>query len=107
MRPTALAFKVVSILVAALWLMVGAVSASPRLHHVLHEDSTAPDHSCVVERISQGSFLFSPAPPIIVSHAPVLFGSFEFASLLLALRDFWVAFSRGPPTLPTSGTVAG
>ena len=107
MRQNALAFKAIGALVAALWLMVGALSASPHLHHALHEDSTAPDHSCVIERISQGSFLFSPAPPVVVASQPVVLASFEYDSVVIPSRDFRIALSRGPPSIPTSRTVAG
>jgi len=106
-RQNALAFKAISAMVAALWLLVGLVSASPQLHHALHEDSTAPDHSCVIERISQGSFLFSPPQPVVAPVCPVTVASFEFESIVLPSRDFRVALSRGPPAFPTSRTVAG
>lgn len=107
MRQKALAFKAISALVAALWLMVAVIGASARLHHALHEDSTAPDHSCVIERISQGSFEFTAASPVIVSICPVVVVSFEFDSIVLPSRDFHVAPSRGPPALPPFRTVAG
>jgi len=102
MRQNALAFKAISTLVAALWLMVGVVSASPRLHHALHEDSTAPDHSCVIERISQGSFLFTPPQPVVAPVSPVTIASVEFESIVLPSCDFRVAPSRGPPALHIS-----
>ncbi|HTD88095.1 MAG TPA: hypothetical protein VK850_16090 [Candidatus Binatia bacterium] len=107
MRQKALAFKAISALVAALWLMVAVVGACPQLHHALHEDSTAPDHSCVVERVTNGSFLFSPAQPVVVAIRPVLAGRFESDPIILPARDFRVALSRGPPSLLTSRTVAG
>ncbi|HKQ39930.1 MAG TPA: hypothetical protein VJ063_17765 [Verrucomicrobiae bacterium] len=107
MREKALAFKAISGGVAALWLMVAVVGASPQLHRALHEDSTAPDHSCVIERISQGSLLFSPAPPVVISVYRAIVASFEFDFIILPSRDDRIAPSRGPPALPTFRTVAG
>lgn len=107
MRQKALAFKAISASVAALWVMVAVIGASARLHHALHEDSTAPDHSCVVERISQGAFVFSAAPPIVVPVCAITAASFEFDSLVLPSRDYRVALSRGPPSFSTFRTVAG
>jgi hypothetical protein len=94
-------------LLAALWLALAMCGASPQLHHKLHEDAAHPEHSCVVEHVSQGAFLFNPEPPVALAPTEVIASNFEPASPFLPSRDFRIAFSRGPPASPTSRTVAG
>ena len=94
-------------LLAALWLALAMTGASPQLHQALHADADAPEHSCVIEHISQGAFFFSPDPPVTAAQSPLFSFSVELASVILVSRDFRVAFSRGPPSFPTARTVAG
>lgn len=94
-------------LLAALWLALAMVGASPQLHHTLHEDANSPEHSCVIEHINQGSVLFTPAIPLVAPSATVIFRTLSFDSLILPSRDYRVALSRGPPAFPTFRTVAG
>ena len=94
-------------LLAALWLALAMCGASPQLHHKLHEDAANPEHSCVIEHVSQGAFLFTPQPPGAIAPAKIIVSNFEPASFPLCSRDFRVAFSRGPPASLTFRTVAG
>jgi hypothetical protein len=94
-------------LLAALWLALAMCGASPQLHHKLHEDAANPEHSCVIEHVSQGAFLFMLEPIIPTAPAEIIISSFEPALPFLPSRDFRVAFSRGPPASSTSRTVAG
>lgn len=94
-------------LLAALWLALAMCGASPQLHHKLHEDATNPEHSCVIEHVSHGAFLFMPEPLSPTAPAEIIISSFNPTSPFLPSRDFRVAFSRGPPASATSRTVAG
>src|SRR5687767_8753649 len=94
-------------LLAALWLALAMLGASPQLHHTLHEDADSSEHSCVIEHISEGSVLFTPTLPIVAPDSPVIFPRPSFDSVILPSRDFRVALSRGPPSFPTFRTVAG
>ena len=92
---------------AALWLVLALAGASPQLHQALHEDANAPDHSCVIEHIAQGAFVFMPADAVAVLHPVEFFFSPPSSPVVLPARDHRVALSRGPPSLPTFRTVAG
>ena len=94
-------------LLAALWLALAMCGASPQLHHKLHEDAANPEHSCVIEHLSQGAFLFMPQPPVAIAPPKIIVSIFEPAFYVPLTRDFRVAFSRGPPASPTVRTVAG
>ena len=94
-------------LLAALWLVLAMMGASPQLHHKLHEEANSPEHSCVIEHIGEGAFVFSPDPVVATSAPEPLFSSFAISSDIPSSRDFRVAPSRGPPSLPTSRMVAG
>jgi len=94
-------------LLAALWLVLAMLGASPQLHRALHQDANSPEHSCVIEHVSQGLFLFSPdSVATVVRSEPILSTPATFA-LFVSSRDFRIAPSRGPPSLPTFRTVAG
>ena len=41
-------------LAVLLFLMLQALSVSPHLHHLLHEDSHQPDHQCSIKLLSDG-----------------------------------------------------
>ncbi len=94
-------------LLAALWLVLAMFGASPQLHRALHQDANSPEHSCVIEHVGQGLFLFSPDSAVtVIGSEPILFTP-ATPALLISSRDFGVAPSRGPPSLPTFRTVAG
>lgn len=100
-------FGALSGVMAALWLALALCGASPQLHHVLHVESESPEHSCVIEYISQGEVLFAPEGAVAFTAAAVSFSFHESPSAIWPARDFRVAFSRGPPSLPANRTVAG
>ena len=107
MRRNALAFKGFSGFAAALWLALSLFGSSPSLHRSLHQDANSPDHSCVVQQVGHGSFFFSPDAAITIPQPEIPVANFEAYPSFLTTRDFRIALSRGPPTLPTFRMVAG
>jgi len=107
MRRNALAFKAFSGFAAALWLALSLFGSSPALHRSLHDDANSPNHSCVVQQVGHGCFLFSPDTTVTIPQPEIPVSNFESQSSFLSSRDFRVALSRGPPSFPTSRRVAG
>src|SRR3954471_14920625 len=97
MRRNALAFKAFSGFAAALWLALSLFGASPALHRSLHQDANSPDHSCVVQQVGHGCFLFSPATAVTIAQPLIAITTSEPGNPSFSSRDFRVAFSRGPP----------
>src|SRR5262245_31788559 len=107
MQRNASAFKAFGGFAAALWLALSLFGASPALHRSLHEDANSPDHSCVIQQVGHGCFLFSPGNAIAISQPLVAAASFQVTIPSFSSCDFRVALGRGPPAFPTSRTVAG
>jgi hypothetical protein len=40
-----------------LWLGLGALAVSPKLHQLLHQDAQAPAHHCLISQCSKASLL--------------------------------------------------
>jgi hypothetical protein len=87
-------------LLAALWLALAMAGASPQLHHTLHEDANDAEHSCVIEHVGEGAFLFSPEPVLTVRQHDAVVSGFAASRILVTSRDYRLTFSRGPPPLP-------
>jgi len=107
MRRNALAFKAMSGLAAALWLALSLFGASPALHRSLHDNASSPDHSCVIQQVGHGCFLFSPGSAITIAQPLITIANSQACIPRFCSRDFRLPLTRGPPTLSTSRTVAG
>jgi hypothetical protein len=94
-------------LLAVLWLVLALIGASPQLHRALHQDANSPEHSCVIEHISQGLFLFSPDSVVTIVRSEPILSPPATPALFVSSRDFGMAPNRGPPSLRTFRTVAG
>jgi hypothetical protein len=91
-----------------LWLGTFALTVSPQLHHLLHPDSQAPDHNCLITQIQQHPLLAgfaaiaapAPAPAVVTL---VCSPEIQF----LPAPDCRLSPSRAPPFLFSSPTVVG
>src|SRR5436190_29155 len=89
---------VVAGLMLALWSIIGALAASPQLHHWLHKDSKAPTHECLVTQLGKGELLAGYGgivvivPPPSCIHLPCCAESQHFPA-----SDYRVSPSRAPP----------
>jgi hypothetical protein len=85
-------------LMIVLWLGTFALSASPQLHFLLHQDANSPQHQCLITQIQQQLFVSGlaaisvPAPSSVFSRV-----SSWVRSEFVPSFDFRVALSRGPP----------
>jgi len=91
-----------------LWLTTVLVSFSPRLHHLLHDDSQSAQHECFITLLTKGHVLGGPAPLVL--------GAADRAGIELpptaplatpASADYCLSPSRAPPLFPPFPTVAG
>ncbi|MBI5387216.1 MAG: hypothetical protein HZA90_21320 [Verrucomicrobia bacterium] len=95
-------------LMLALWFTTVLLSASPRLHELLHHDSHSPNHECVVTLLGKGHFLSSPAGVGLVVAEPVWTATpLAAESQVFPSADYRVAPSRAPPFFVLPSTVAG
>jgi hypothetical protein len=88
----------VGIVMLGLWLGLLGLSASERLHHLLHSDSHQHHHECLITSISKSHLLFTPT---LVAAPVAVFVSFALLLLsgALAFRsvDTRLAPARAPP----------
>ncbi len=90
-----------SALIGALLLAL-TLSSAPRLHALLHKDSSALNHDCAVTLIASGSYDHSAAPVIVVAPQPA-----EHVATVATFISVWVAspflgasiFEHAPPAL--------
>jgi hypothetical protein len=91
-----------------LWLGTSALTASPQLHSLLHRDSNAPTHQCLVTQIQHYPLLSglilvaAPARPVTAGEL-VRFADFH----LLPFTDYRLSPSRAPPLEHPTTVVAG
>lgn len=82
-----------------LWLALLGLSASERLHHLLHADAAQPDHDCLVVGFSKGSAFEVPVTASLM--VPTSWVSFLFipepASFSQRL-DLRLLPGRAPPS---------
>ena len=90
-------------LMLSLWLMLGLLAASPRLHHLLHQDSHATTHTCLISQVSQGTFTCGLSSAPAPSPVAIVFGALsQGETIFLSVSDHSLAPSRGPPSFPSN-----
>jgi hypothetical protein len=98
----------VAALMLLLWVGTFALTVSPELHHLLHPDSQAPNHNCLITQIQQhpvlAGFATITAPVPAPAEVPAT-GSAEVQ--FLPASDHRLSPSRAPPFLFSSPTVVG
>jgi len=91
-----------------LWVGTFALTVSPELHHLLHQDSQSPNHNCLVTQIQQHPLLAGFAAIIAPLPAPVAETAACRAEVqFLPASDRRLSPSRAPPFLFSSPTVVG
>ena len=96
-----------SALLTALWLGVLLAGSSPQIHHLLHADAHAPEHSCAIEHFSHSSVLFSPEAGIVVPPEALSVSAQQLRGFLCLSCGFLLPLSRGPPSFANSQAAAG
>ena len=91
-----------------LWVGTFALTVSPELHHLLHQDAQGPNHNCLITQIQQhplvAGFAAITAPlPAPVVGAVVCRAEVQF----VPAYDYRLSPSRAPPSLFSSPTVVG
>jgi len=95
-------------LMLGLWLMLSALTVSPSLHHVIHDDSQSISHECLVTLLSKGHLSVGVLAAAAICLILVFFGLvFLTESLFLPRLDRRLAPSRAPPCAPLLLVVAG
>jgi hypothetical protein len=95
-------------LMLLLWVGTFALTVSPALHHLLHQDSQGPDHNCLITQIQQHPLLAglaaitAPAPASVVVTVAC-----RTEAQFLPARDYRLSPSRAPPFHFSSPTVVG
>jgi len=90
------------------WLGTVALTVSPELHHLLHQDAQGANHNCLITQIQQHPLLAGFAPIAAPAPAPVVVALVCSAEVqFLPARDYRVSPSRAPPSLLSSATVVG
>ena len=87
-------------LMLALWLSLGAVVVSPKLHRLVHKDAQTSTHNCVVTQLQQHSVTGGLAPVL----APVLSDGWTLQPASPELQvavssDHRLSPSRAPPAV--------
>jgi hypothetical protein len=96
------------VLMLLLWLASFAASASPQVHHWIHDDADAPGHDCFVTRLHEQSPWLDAAPPaVVVPMRPGLTPEARPASPAFSPSRGLLPPGRGPPALPASPQVPG
>jgi hypothetical protein len=91
-----------------LWLGTCAITASPQLHRLLHEDAQSPEHQCLITQLQHQPLLTGfvvilvPVPPVVDVQFVC---SIDFQSL--STFDYRLSPSRAPPSDFSSPTVVG
>jgi hypothetical protein len=95
-------------LMLLLWVGTFALTVSPELHHLLHQDSQGSDHNCLVTQIQQHPLLAGFAVITVPAPAQAAVASIPRAEVrFLPVCDYGVSPSRAPPFLFSSPTVVG
>jgi hypothetical protein len=98
----------VAALMLLLWVGTFALTVSPELHHLLHPDSQAPNHNCLITQIQQHPLLAGFASITAPTPAPVEVSATGSAEVqFLPASDHRLSPSRAPPFLFSSPTVVG
>ena len=91
-----------------LWLVTVLVSLSPRLHHLLHDDSQSAGHECLITLLTKSHLLSSPSPVVLVVASRMCIELPPIAALIVpSSADYRLSPSRAPPALAPFPTVAG
>jgi hypothetical protein len=95
-------------LMLLLWVGTFALTVSPELHRLLHQDAQGPNHNCLITQIQQhpllAGFATIAAPvPARAEVAAVCRAEVQFVPAC----DYRLSPSRAPPFLFSSLTVVG
>jgi len=91
-----------------LWVGTIALTVSPELHHLLHQDSQSSNHNCLVTQIQQHPLLAGFAAITAPVRAPVTFVAACPAEVQFHHAfDYRLPPSRAPPSFFSSLTVVG
>ena len=92
----------------ALWLGTLALTVSPELHRLLHQDSQSLNHECFVTQLSKASSVsIHVAVPTLAPPWIELSLSFLSEPGCFALSDYRLSPSRAPPAVISSTTIVG
>jgi len=82
----------------AFWLCLVALTASPELHRLVHQDAQSSTHHCLITQIQHQSLLAG-FVPVLVPAAPLAdFGSARFFDgQSIPAVDYRLLPSRAPP----------
>jgi hypothetical protein len=95
-------------LMLALWLGTLALTVSPELHQLLHQDSQNLNHECFVTQLSKASSVLSNvAVPTLAPPWIELNLSFLSEPGYFSLSDYRLSPSRAPPSVISPTTVVG
>jgi len=91
-----------------LWVGTLALTVSPELHHLLHQDAQNPGHNCLITQIQQHPLLAGFAIITAPAPAPVAIAAVSRAEVqFLPACDYRLSPSRAPPVLFSYPTVVG
>ena len=95
-------------LMLLLWLGTFALTVSPELHRLLHQDAQGAEHNCLVTQLQQHSLLAGFAILAAPAPAPVLVALVSYPELqFVPACDYRLSPSRAPPFRFASPTVVG
>jgi hypothetical protein len=91
---------VTALFAVVLVLVLGAIAASPSLHHRLHADSDRLDHSCIISAFANGQLSGTETVLVIITSC-VFFacGVALGETTLTSHLDFYSYPNRAPPRL--------
>lgn len=108
MHPRAQGRVAVAGLMLLLWAGTFALTMSPELHHLLHADSQAPNHNCLITQIQHQPLLAGIAAITAPAPTPVEVPADCLAETqFLPTCDYRLSPSRAPPFLFSLPTVVG
>jgi len=95
-------------LMLLLWVGTFALTVSPELHRLLHQDSQGPNHNCLITQIQQHPLLAGFAAITAPAPAPTaVAGVWRAEVQFLPASDRRLTPSRAPPFSFSSSTVVG
>jgi hypothetical protein len=98
----------VVVLMLALWVGSVALTVSPQLHGLLHDDAHSATHSCLVTHLQQYTVLAGTGGITVSNPSTDCSGIAAFADFpLLSRIDYRLSPSRAPPSAPFATTVEG
>jgi len=86
-----------ALLCLALFLTLQCFATSGALHRVLHSDSAAPSHHCVITLLSQGQVTADFVPVLILFAGALIFCLPRLHAIPLCASDCRLSPSRAPP----------